>query len=170
MRILLLGGTGLLGKELKKSLLPIGENFAPRRTDLDLTNAGSIRSYIKDNRPEVVVNAAAYTAVDEAEDEPDLASAINRLAPAVLAEETDRIGAALIHYSTDYVFDGKKGEPYTESDQPNPLNVYGRTKLAGEEAIKASSSCYLIIRTSWLYSLNADCFVTRVLARARSRK
>ena len=140
MRILLLGKNGQVGWELQRTLLPLGEVISTDYPEIDLANPvttnapHSIRKLIRELRPQVIVNAAAYTDVDKAESEPELAFAINGAAPGVLAEEAKRIGAALIHYSSDYVFDGQKGVPYVETDTPNPINVYGQSKLAGERA------------------------------------
>ena len=134
MRILLLGKNGQLGWELHRSLLPLGEVQALDYPEIDLAKPESLREIIRASTPDVIINATAYTAVDKAESERDLAFAINAASPKVMAEEAKKMGAALIHYSTDYVFDGKKGEPYVETDTPNPLNVYGASKLAGERA------------------------------------
>ncbi|MFV2044510.1 MAG: dTDP-4-dehydrorhamnose reductase, partial [Anaerolineales bacterium] len=121
-------------------------------------------------QPEIIVNAAAYTAVDRAEQEPDLAMAVNSTAPGVMAEEALKLGAALIHYSSDYVFDGTKGAPYVETDAPKPINTYGRTKLEGEQAIQAVGGAYIILRTSWVYSLRRESFVSKVLRWAREQE
>ena len=175
MRILLLGKNGQVGWELQRTLLPLGEIISTDYPEIDLANPvttnapHSIRKLIRELRPQVIVNAAAYTDVDKAESEPELAFAINGAAPGVLAEEAKRIGAALIHYSSDYVFDGQKGVPYVETDTPNPINVYGQSKLAGERAVQAVDDAYLILRTSWVYSLRRECFVTKVLRWAREK-
>ena len=132
MKILLIGRNGQVGWELRRSLSALGEVIAPERSELDLGDAASIRRAVRGIKPSLVVNAAAYTEVDKAESEAALAYRINADAPAVLAEETKRVGAGLVHYSTDYVFDGAKHDPYVEEDAPNPLNVYGRSKLAGD--------------------------------------
>ena len=121
-------------------------------------------------KPDIIVNAAAYTAVDQAESEPELAMAINGDAPGVLAEEAKKLGTLLVHYSTDYVFDGTKDSPYTEEDKPNPLNVYGRTKLAGEQAIQAVDGNHLIFRTSWVYGTRGKNFFLTMLRLARERE
>jgi dTDP-4-dehydrorhamnose reductase len=152
VRILLTGKTGQVGSALLRTLAPLGELVAFDRTGLDLAMPDRIVSVVRSVSPDVLVNAAAYTAVDQAESEPDVAHAINAAAVAVLAEEAKRAGALLVHYSTDYVFDGTKSAPYVEEDQPNPLNVYGRSKLAGEEAISSVGGQYLILRTSWVYA------------------
>ena len=149
MRILLTGRNGQVGWELERALAPLGEVVATDRSTLDLAIEEQIRSVVRASKPDVVVNAAAYTAVDKAESEPELAMRINGLAPGVLAEEAKRLGALLVHYSTDYVFDGEKAAPYVEDDAPNPINVYGASKLAGERAIQEAGGKFLIFRTSW---------------------
>jgi dTDP-4-dehydrorhamnose reductase len=169
MRILLLGNTGQLGWELERTLAPLGELNACDYPVVDLADISSLRRLIRDCQPDVLINAAAYTAVDRAESEPELAEKVNSTAPAVMAEEAERVGSSFIHFSTDYVFDGIKGTPYLESNQPNPLNVYGRTKLAGEQAVRQVGGAYLVLRTSWVYSMRADSFVTKVLHWARSQ-
>lgn len=169
MRILLTGGSGQVGWELQRTLSPLAEVVAPAREELDLSDLEGLRRAVHHIRPEVVVNAAAYTDVDRAEREQEIAHRINAEAPAVLAEEARRIGACLVHYSTDYVFDGRKGEPYTEEDTPNPLNAYGRSKLEGEQAVQQVGGAYVVLRTSWVYSLRRPCFVTRILESARTQ-
>jgi dTDP-4-dehydrorhamnose reductase len=151
-KILLTGGTGQVGYELQTTLKPLGNVWAPNRQEFDLSDPESLRAKIQAYQPNLIVNPAAYTAVDQAESEPELAHIINAEAPRVMAEEANKLGVPLIHYSTDYVFDGEKTEPYTEEDEPNPLNVYGRTKLEGERAIQQAHDQYLILRTSWVYS------------------
>jgi dTDP-4-dehydrorhamnose reductase len=151
-KILLTGGTGQVGYELQTTLKPLGIVWAPGRDEFDLANPESLRAKIQDFQPDLIVNPAAYTAVDQAELESDLARTINAEASRVLAEEAHKLDIPLIHYSTDYVFDGTKTKPYTEDDVPNPLNVYGQTKLEGEGAIQATHDQYLILRTSWVYS------------------
>jgi dTDP-4-dehydrorhamnose reductase len=167
MRILLLGGSGHVGWELQRSLAPLGEVLAPPRAELDLLDQAALQHAVRRLRPGVIVNAAAFTDVDRAESEPDLARSLNTLVPAVLAAEARPLGATLIHYSTDYVFDGTKGQPYREHDIPHPLNVYGRTKLEGEQAIQSLGGFSVVLRTGWVYSLRRPCFVTRVLDWAR---
>lgn len=169
MKILLIGYTGQLGWELHRALLPLGQITALDRPDISLAEPETLRPLVRHLRPQVIVNAAAYTAVDQAEGEPDLAHMINCTAPAMLAEEANALGATLIHYSTDYVFDGKKAFPYTEQDLPNPINVYGSSKLAGEQAIQAAGGSYLVLRTSWVYSLRRGSFVTKVLEWSRKQ-
>jgi len=168
-RILVTGKNGQLGWELQKALRPLGDVIALSREQLDLTDFQGIRRKVRETRPDIVVNTAGYTAVDQAEDHPEAARLINAIAPAVLAEEAKRIQALFIHYSTDYVFDGAKASPYVESDPTNPLNVYGRTKLEGEKAIEAIGGLYLIFRTSWLYALRGQNFVFSILRLARER-
>jgi dTDP-4-dehydrorhamnose reductase len=169
-KLLLLGKNGQVGWELQRTLAPLGNVIATDQDELDLVRISDIRSKVQDLKPDVIVNAAAYTAVDKAESEPDLAMAINGGAPGVLAEEAKKIGALLVHYSTDYVFDGTKDTPYTEEDMPNPLNVYGRTKLAGEQAIQAVDSNYLIFRTSWVYGARGKNFYLTMLRLAREQE
>lgn len=140
------------------------------REELDLTQGDRIRDTVRAVCPELIVNAAAYTAVDQAERQRELAEAVNSVAPGILAEEAARVGAMLVHYSTDYVFDGSKGAPYVEQDTPNPLNFYGQTKLTGEKAVQAATGSYLILRTSWVYSFRRPCFVTKVLRWAREHR
>jgi dTDP-4-dehydrorhamnose reductase len=167
--ILLLGPTGQVGWELERALAPLGAVIALARPQLDLRQPDSIRNAIRGNHPEIIVNAAGYTAVDRAESEPELAMQVNGIAPGIMAEEARRIDALLVHYSTDYVFDGARAEPYTEADEPRPLNIYGRTKLAGERAIAAAGSAYLTLRTSWVYGARRPNFVLAILKLAREK-
>ncbi|MEW6330043.1 MAG: dTDP-4-dehydrorhamnose reductase [Pseudomonadota bacterium] len=168
-KILLTGKNGQVGWELQRTLAPLGDVIAVGRREMDLADADSIRQTIRQVRPDVIVNAAAYTAVDRAESEPDLAMAINGIAPGIMAEEAGRLKAALVHYSTDYVFDGAKDGPYVEGDAPNPLNVYGRTKLAGERAIQAAEVPHLILRTSWVYCMRGKNFLLTMLKLSREK-
>jgi dTDP-4-dehydrorhamnose reductase len=170
MRILLLGKNGQVGSELQDTLEPLGDLVAWDIEELDLSQIWRIGEAVWKLKPDVIVNPAAYTAVDRAEEEPDLARAINTEAPRALAEVAQELGAALIHFSTDYVFDGNKEKPYTEEDVPNPINDYGRSKLDGEKAVKETGGSYLILRTSWVYSLRYDSFPTRVLRWARTQE
>ena len=163
MRLLLTGRHGQVGWELEPLLTRAGELVAFDRQGLDLSDPASIRARVREARPDVILNAAAYTAVDRAESEPEIALAINGTAPGVLAEEAKRLGALLVHYSTDYVFDGTKTEAYTEADAPNPLSVYGRSKLEGERAIQASGCRHLILRTSWVYAGRGHNFLLTML-------
>jgi dTDP-4-dehydrorhamnose reductase len=169
-RILLTGKTGQVGAELLALLPRLGEVGACDRRELDLSNPGHIRRAIRDVQPTVVVNAAAYTSVDQAEREEKKAHIINVEAPALMAEEAKRIGAALVHYSTDYVFDGSKGLPYEEDDRPNPINVYGMTKLAGEQAIRATGVPHLIFRTAWVYGTRGRNFLLTILRLGTERE
>ena len=159
MKILISGKTGQVAVELQKHLAGLGELVVLGRDVLDLAVPGQIRSQVRAHRPDLIINAAAHTAVDLAQSEPELAFAINAIAPGVFAEEAAALGIPLIHYSTDYVFDGSKPAPYTEDDVPNPLGVYGKSKLAGERAIAASGAEHLILRTSWVYSTHGKNFL-----------
>ena len=169
MRILLTGRNGQVGWEVQKALAPLGELTALGRAELDLSDAGRLREAVREANPDVIVNAAAYTAVDKAESEREAAFAVNATAPGILAEEAKRNGALLVHYSTDYVFDGAKPVPYVEEDEPNPINVYGASKLAGERAIAGSGCRYLILRTSWVYGPRGSNFLLTILRVARER-
>lgn len=170
MRILLLGKDGQVGWQLQRSLAPHGEVIACGRAQCDLADLGRIRSIVRELRPTIIVNAAAYTAVDRAESEPDLAHRINAEAPGVLAEEAARLGALLLHYSTDYIFDGAKAVPYVEGDPSGPLSVYGRTKLEGEAAIQAAGGKSVIFRTSWVFGARGNNFVKTILRLAREKE
>lgn len=170
MRILLTGGNGQVGSALQATLPQLGDLTALGRSEIDLSNADSIREAVRAAKPDVIVNAAAYTAVDRAETEAAAAFAVNRDGPAVLAQEAARHGALLVHFSTDYVFDGEKDAPYRESDAPNPLNTYGRSKLAGEQAIQASGCRHLVLRTSWVYAAAGRNFLLTMLRMANGRK
>ncbi len=167
--ILLTGKNGQVGWELQRTLAPLGKVVALDAGELDLADADAIRQTVRSIRPDIIVNPAAYTAVDKAENEPDLAQAVNGTAPGVFAEEAQRINAWLVHYSTDYVFDGTKSGPYTETDCPNPQSVYGRTKLAGEEAMRAVGEKHLILRTSWVYGSRGHNFMLTMLRLAKER-
>lgn len=168
-KILLIGKEGQVGGQLSSLLQPLGTLVVFGEDDLDLTREDRIREKIREVRPHVIVNAAAYTAVDQAEEESELALAVNATAPAILAEEAKQLGAALVHYSTDYVFDGTKTGPYTEEDAPNPLGVYGRTKLAGDEAIQSAGLPHLIFRTAWVYGLKGKNFLLTMQRLAKER-
>jgi len=170
MRILLIGKNGQLGWELERVLAPLGALRALDLPEVDLSQPETLGPLIRESRAEVIVNAAAYTAVDRAEEQEDLAHKVNGVAPGILAEEAARLGAAFIHYSTDYVFDGSKAEPYREDDAVRPLNAYGRTKLEGERAVEAAGGAYLILRTSWIYSLRGAGFVAKVLGWLRTQE
>jgi dTDP-4-dehydrorhamnose reductase len=151
MKILLAGSGGQLAQELQPILLSSGEVIAVDRTRLDLSQPESIRQIMAEIQPDLVVNAGAYTAVDKAESEPELARAVNGIAPGIFAAECEKLGASLIHISTDYVFDGSQGSPYLETDSTNPLGTYGKSKLMGEEAIRQAGNRHIIIRTAWVY-------------------
>lgn len=168
-KILLVGKNGQVGWELQRTLAPLGDVVAIDRQGMDLANPDSIRNTIRAIRPNLIVNAAAYTAVDKAESEPELAMAINGVAPGIMAEEAKQLGAAMVHYSTDYVFDGTKTTPYTEEDIPSPLGVYGKTKLAGEQAVQAAGFPHLVFRTSWVYGLRGRNFLLTILRLAKER-
>ncbi len=170
MKTLLFGAMGQLGTELQRTLSPFGEVAAFDIHNLDLENTKDVRETIHRVLPDVIVNASAYTAVDQAEREAEKAFKINGDIPGLFAEEAAKRNAFLIHYSTDYVFDGTKGAIYREGDDTHPLGVYGKSKLAGEEAIQAGSANYLILRTSWVYSRNRSSFVTKVLEWARKQE
>lgn len=163
MKILLFGKNGQIGWELNRSLLPLGEIVALGRADADFSNPENLRAVVRRIKPDVIVNAVAYTAVDKAEEEEELAIIINGEAPKVLAEEAKKLNAILVHYSTDYVFNGEKGTPYTEEDIPDPVNIYGVTKLVGEKTIQSSEADYLILRTSWVYSARGRNFLQSIL-------
>jgi dTDP-4-dehydrorhamnose reductase len=170
-RVLLIGKNGQLGWELHRTLATLGELVAVDYPEIDLGQPETGRDLIRRIQPQVIVNAAAFTAVDQAETEQDLARNINAIAPGVLAEEAQRLNALFIHYSSDYVFDGSKGVAYTEEDLPNPLNFYGRSKLEGELNVEAVGGAYLIFRTSWVYSLRQQSgFVNKVLLLARQQE
>jgi dTDP-4-dehydrorhamnose reductase len=169
-KILLTGKNGQLGDDLLQVLPRLGEVIATGREQCDLSRPGEIRKLIRDVRPALIVNAAAYTAVDQAEKDEALARAINSEAPAVMAEEAKKIGAALVHYSTDYVFDGSRNSSYEENDPPNPISAYGRTKLAGEQAVRDSGVDHLIFRTAWVYSMRGKNFLLAILRLATQRE
>jgi len=168
-RFLITGANGQLGFELQRALAPFGEFIALDRAGCDLSNPDSIRAAVRAAKPDVIFNAGAYTAVDKAESEPDQAHAINAVAPGVIGEEAAKIGALVIHYSTDYVFDGSKAEAYLETDTPSPLSVYGKTKLIGEQALTGSGAKYLIFRTSWVFGLHGKNFIKTILRLASER-
>ena len=171
MRIVLFGKNGQVGWELQRILPFLGQAIALDYEDLDLSNLKVLQTRLDELKPDLIVNASAYTAVDRAESEPELAMKVNGQAPGVMAEAARKSGAMLVHYSTDYVFDGSKGSPYVETDTPNPINEYGRSKLAGEEAIQQAADAYLILRTSWVYSLRLQSgFVKKVLSWARQNE
>ncbi len=169
-RILITGKNGQVGYELERSLQGLGEIIALDRSQMDLADLDQVRDVIRRIKPTLIVNPAAYTAVDKAESEPELALRINGEAPGLMAEEAKKLGAAMIHYSTDYVFDGSKDGPYVETDPTSPINVYGSSKLAGEQAIQATGIPHLILRTSWVYSTHGKNFLLTMLRLAKERE
>ncbi len=169
MKILLTGPAGQIGWELLRFLDALGEIIPADRAVMDLANPASIPQILRELKPDLIVNAAGYTAVDKAETETELAEAVNAIAPAILAREAAELGAAIVHYSTDYVFDGEKRSPYTPEDLTNPINVYGRTKLQGEQAIINSGAHHIILRTSWVYSMRRQNFLLTMLRLAKTR-
>lgn len=170
MKILLFGSLGQLGTELQRTLSRFGEVAEYNIHILNLEHTQQVRETIHTVKPDIIVNASAYTAVDQAESEAQKAFLVNGDIPGLFAEEAAKLNAFLVHYSTDYVFDGMKGALYLEGDETNPLGVYGKSKLAGEEAIKSQNVNYLILRTSWVYSRNRSSFVTKVLEWARKQE
>jgi dTDP-4-dehydrorhamnose reductase len=170
MRILLTGGTGQLGSALRGTLSALGEVVAPPRNALDLASADALVATVREIRPDLVINAAAYTAVDQAESEAAVAMQVNGIAPGILAVEARRLNAALIHYSTDYVFAGDRNAAYREDDAAAPLNVYGRTKLAGEHGVIAAGAAHLILRTGWVYASHGRNFLLTMRRLAREGK
>lgn len=169
MRMLLLGKNGQVGQALQQALAPLGEVIALGRAQADFEDPAGLLQALAENPADVIVNAAAYTAVDKAEEEPEKAFLVNAESVGVLADAAKKSGALLVHYSTDYVFDGKKTVPYLETDAPNPLNVYGKSKLAGEEAVRASGCRYLIFRTSWVYALSGRNFIKTIWRLGKER-
>ena len=170
MNIVLFGKNGQLGWEFQRSLPLLGDVVALDREELDLCDLDALQGVLREVEPSLIVNASAYTDVDGAEANPELARTLNALAPGVMAEMSRKLGALLIHYSTDYVFDGKADAPYRETDFTNPLNTYGKSKLEGEENIRQATDSYLILRTSWVYSLRGNSFVNKVLGWSRKDK
>ncbi len=170
MKILLLGKNGQVGWELRRTLAPLAEVTAVDYPEINFTDLSALRRLAAETRPDAVVNAAAYTAVDKAETEPELCRQINAVAPGVLAEEAKKIGALMVHYSTDYIFDGTKSSPYVETDAPNPLGAYGRSKLEGDQAVKASGADHLIFRLCWVYGARGQNFMLTMQRLARERE
>jgi len=168
--VLLFGSTGQIGSELARTLTSLGKVVAPDRGLCDFTRTNLLGAFVDKVRPDIIVNAAAYTKLDEAEEHPDVARAINATAPAELARAAARHNAVMVHYSTDCVFDGKSSDPYSEDDAPNPLSVYGRSKLAGDDAIRASGADYLILRTGWVFAAQGRNFLRTIVDQARKRK
>ena len=169
-KILLLGKNGQIGWELRRTLAPLGEVIAVGSREVDLREVAALRRLVAETRPGLVVNAAAYTAVDKAESEPKLCQQINGAAPEILAEAAMKVRALLVHYSTDYVFDGAKGAPYVETDAPNPLGEYGRSKLAGDLAVQATEADHLIFRLCWVYGARGQNFMRTMQRLARERE
>jgi dTDP-4-dehydrorhamnose reductase len=170
MKILLFGKNGQLGREFQRLLPALGNVTCLDQEELNLSDIHVLQKMLNELKPKLIINASAYTAVDRAETEQETAMGVNALAPGAMAEWARKSQAVFIHYSTDYVFDGRKGSPYIESDPTNPLNVYGRSKLAGEENIKQAGGAYLILRTSWVYSLHGSGFINKVLEWARTNE
>lgn len=169
LKILVTGKNGQVGFELRRALAPLGEIVAVDHADCDLADADSIRELVRRVAPDVIVNPAAYTAVDKAEADQQTAFAVNAQAPAVLGEEAARLGALVVHYSTDYVFNGSKAGAYSEADQPDPQSVYGSTKYAGERALAAANARHLILRTSWVVGAHGGNFAKTMLRLAAER-
>ncbi len=170
MRLLITGANGQVGWHMQRSLATLGELTAIDIEQLDLTDVESVGKFIRDFKPDIVVNAAAYTAVDKAESEPDLARALNVAAPQRIAEECAELGSLMVHYSTDYVYGGSKTEPYVETDATSPLSVYGETKLAGDRAIIDSGVAYIILRTTWVYDIRGKNFLRTIIRLAKERE
>ena len=168
--ILIIGKNGQVGWELCRALGPLGTLVCVDYPELNLADESMARNCVRETRPDIVVNAAAYTAVDKAESDPDTAMKINGAAPGILAEEAKRVGALFVHYSTDYVFDGTKPNPYVEEDTPNPLSVYGRSKLAGDQAVQAVGGAHLIFRLCWVYGSRGQNFMLTMMRLARERE
>lgn len=169
MRILLTGRNGQVGFELQRSLAPLGDIVAVDQSDCDLADAAAIRQLVVATQPDIIVNPAAYTAVDKAESDQDRAQVINGVAPGIFGEEAVKLGALVVHYSTDYVFKGDKPGCYTEADAPDPQSVYGKTKLTGEQALAASGAKHLIFRTSWVFGAHGANFAKTMLRLAAER-
>ena len=168
--ILLVGRIGQVGWELRRTLAPIARVTSLDFPDIDLSQPESIRQAVRETRPRIIINAAAYTAVDKAESEPELAMKINGVAPGILAEAAAKSGALLVHYSTDYIFDGTKREPYVETDPPNPVSAYGRSKLAGDQSVQAAGGAHLVFRLCWVYGSRGQNFMLTMMRLARERE
>lgn len=164
-QILLTGITGQLGQELQRTLAPLGEVLAAGHRTIDLAQPSQIRQTIRKVKPDLIINAAAYTAVDKAETEFELAKSINAVAPTLMAEEAQRLGATLVHISTDYVFDGSQASPYSEQDVPSPINAYGQSKLMGEEGVRQGCDHHIILRTAWLYGAHGKSNFVKTMLR-----
>ncbi len=170
MKILLIGQNGQVGWELRRTLAPLAEVVAVDYPEINFTDTPALRRFVAATNPSVVVNAAAYTAVDKAETETEVCRQVNALAPGVLAEAAKKAGALMVHYSTDYIFDGAKTSPYAETDAPNPLGAYGRSKLEGDRAVKASGADHLIFRLCWVYGARGQNFMLTMQRLARERE
>lgn len=170
MKILLIGKNGQVGWELRRTLAPLAEVMAVDYPEINFTDAAALRRLVVESRPNVIVNAAAYTAVDKAETEKELCHQINATGPGVLAEEAKKLNALMVHYSTDYIFDGTKETPYVETDAPNPLGTYGASKLAGDEAVRAAGADHLIFRLCWVYGARGQNFMLTMQHLARERE
>lgn len=168
--ILIIGKVGQVGYELRRTAAPLGRLVSVDYPDIDLTSPDSIRKWVRETSPGVIVNAAAYTAVDKAETDVERCQKINGEAPGILAEEARRAGAWIVHYSTDYIFDGTKREPYTEDEPPNPLSAYGRSKLSGDQAVRAANPNHLIFRLCWVYGARGQNFMLTMMRLARERE
>ena len=168
--VLVTGAEGQVGWEARRAFAPLGSVVAVERRDVDFADVDALRALVRAHRPALIVNAAAYTAVDRAESERDVAFAVNAAAPRALAEEAARLGAVVVHFSTDYVFDGTKDTPYLEDDEPSPLNVYGESKLAGDRAVASSGAAHLVFRTSWVYAARGHNFLRTMLKLAHDRE
>jgi len=169
-KILIIGQVGQVGWELRRTVAPLGDLVTVDFPQINLTDGASIRQWVRDTAPDVVINAAAYTAVDKAETESERCHQINAVAPGILAEETKKIGGLLVHYSTDYVYDGTKTTPYREDDVPNPLGAYGRSKLAGDRAIEQVDGHHLVFRLCWVYGARGQNFMLTMMRLARERE
>src|SRR5512140_1525515 len=168
--ILIIGKIGQVGYELRRAAAPLGRLVSVDYPEIDLTDGASIRKWVRETAPAVVINAAAYTAVDKAETDEARCQQINGIAPGILAEEAKRAGAWLVHYSTDYIFDGTKGAPYVEDDAPNPLGAYGRSKLAGDQAVRQVDGQHLIFRLCWVYGARGQNFMLTMMRLGRERE
>ena len=170
MRVVLFGKNGQVGWELEKLLTDLRDVSGFSRQELDVSDLNQVRKTLLELKPDLIINASAYTEVDRAEKEPDKAMSVNAEAPGVMAEMARKLNAVFIHYSTDYVFDGNQKEPYTEDDSTNPLNIYGKSKLAGEKNIEQAGGAFITLRTSWVYSMRGSTFVNKLLAWARNNE
>ena len=170
MRVVLFGKNGQVGWELEKLLTDLGDVSAFGRQELDVSNLNQVQKTLLELKPDLIINASAYTEVDRAEKEPDKTMSVNAEAPGIMAEMARKLNAVFIHYSTDYVFDGNQKEPYTEDDSTNPLNLYGKSKLAGEKNIEQAGGAFITLRTSWVYSMRGSTFVNKLLAWARNNE